>query len=113
MRRYAPSIKGLPIKVKVDEIDEHGEAVSREILSSYEDAYTAELKEMHACFTQGKEIKTSAKDAIEDLRLSEMIFEQYERQQAQPYSFTSPPDLGAVVFHLAWDTSKREERGSR
>lgn len=38
-----PYIKGLPIKVKVDEINEHGEAVSREILSSYEDAYTALL----------------------------------------------------------------------
>jgi len=78
-----PYIKGLPIKVKVDETNEHGEAVSKEILSSYEDAYTAELKEMHACFTQGKEIKTSAKDPVEDLRLSKMIFEQYERQQAQ------------------------------
>jgi len=52
-----PYIKGLPIKVKVDEINEHGEAVTRGVLSSYEDAYTAELKEMHACFTQGKEIR--------------------------------------------------------
>lgn len=76
-----PFIKGLPIKVKVDEINEHGEAVSREILSSYEDAYTAELKEMHACFTQGRVIKTSAEDAMEDLRMFKMIFEQHERQQ--------------------------------
>lgn len=39
-----PYIKGLPIKVKFDEINEHGEAVTRGILSSYEDAYTAEEK---------------------------------------------------------------------
>ncbi|KAK4695211.1 hypothetical protein P7C71_g2498, partial [Lecanoromycetidae sp. Uapishka_2] len=75
-----PYIKGLPIKVKVDEINEHGEAVSREILSSYEDAYTAELKEMHACFTEGKKIKTSAEDAMQDLKLFKMMFEQHERQ---------------------------------
>ena len=75
-----PYVKGLPIKVRVEEENEHGEVVMREILSSYEDAYTAELKELHACLTEGKDIKTSAKDAMQDLRLFKMMFEQYERQ---------------------------------
>lgn len=76
-----PYIKGLPIKVKVDEVNEHGEMTTREILSSYEDAYTAELKEMHACLTEGREIKTSAKDATKDLELFKMLFDQYEQQR--------------------------------
>lgn len=76
-----PFIKGLPIKVNVHEANEYGEMVSKEILSSYEDAYTAELKEMHACFTQGAPIKTSVEDATQDLRLFKMLFDQYERQQ--------------------------------
>lgn len=77
-----PYIKGLPIKVIIDEINEHGEAVTREILSSYEDAYTAELKELHSCLTSGKAIKTTAEDAMQDLILFKMMFEQYDRQQA-------------------------------
>ena len=75
-----PFIKGLPIKVRVDEINEHGEMVTKEILSSYEDAYTAEMKEMHACLTEGLKIKTSAEDATKDLELFKMLFDQYEKQ---------------------------------
>ena len=76
-----PYVKGLAIKVKVDEIDDHGEVISKEITSSYEDAYTAELKEMHACFTEGREIKTTAEDAMQDSRLFAMLLEQYRRQR--------------------------------
>ena len=78
-----PFVKGLPIKVKVDEANEYGEMVSRVICSSYEDTYTAELKEMHACFTEGKPIKTSARDALEDLKLFKMLYDQYEKQESR------------------------------
>ena len=44
-----PYIKGLPIKVHVDEENEYGEVMSKTILSNYEDAYTTELKELHGC----------------------------------------------------------------
>ena len=74
----SPYIKGLPIKVKVDELV-NGEAVSREVLTSFEDAYTAEMKEMHACFTEGKEVKTSAEDSMNDLRLWMMMLQEHER----------------------------------
>ena len=75
-----PFVKGLPIKVMVDEKDGEGQIVHREILSSYEDAYTAELREMYGCFAERKEIKTSVEDAMQDLKLCKMMFEVYEKQ---------------------------------
>jgi predicted dehydrogenase len=79
-----PYIKGLPIVVKVDELNEHGEASSRQILSSFEDAYTAELKEMWECFVKGKKIKTTAEDAKMDLELFDMMYRQLAKQRSQP-----------------------------
>ncbi|KAL2358209.1 hypothetical protein BJ546DRAFT_1023797 [Cryomyces antarcticus] len=76
-----PYIKGLPITVTVDEKNADGEVVQTRYLSSYEDAYTAELKELHACLTEGGTIKTTAEDAREDLRLFRLMFEQWDRQQ--------------------------------
>ena len=76
-----PYVKGLAVKVKIDEVNEHNEVVSKEIVSSYEDAYTAELKEMHACFTEGKEIKTTAEDALQDSRLFAMLLDQHRQQR--------------------------------
>ncbi|KAI9718258.1 MAG: hypothetical protein M1812_004248 [Candelaria pacifica] len=75
-----PYIKGLPIKVRVEEMNRFGEVVCREIIGSYEDAYTAELKELYACLSEGKRIKTGVEDALLDLRLCKMLFVQYERQ---------------------------------
>lgn len=75
-----PYVKALPIKVKVDELNEHGEATSREILSSFEDAYTVELKEVYDCFVNGKAIKTTAADASMELELFDMMFKQLARQ---------------------------------
>lgn len=70
----SPYVKGLPIKVRVEEVNEYGEKQVREILSSYEDAYTAELTEMYECFVNGRDIKTSAEDAVEDLRLYDAMY---------------------------------------
>ena len=78
-----PYIKGLAIKVKVDELNEHDEAISKEIVSSYEDAYTAELEEMHACFTKGRRIKTSAEDALQDSKLFDMLLDKSREQRAR------------------------------
>lgn len=74
----SPYVKGLPIRVTVDEMNEHGELVHREILSSYEAAYTAELTEMHNCFVTGKPIKTSLDGAINDLRLYNSMYAKHE-----------------------------------
>jgi hypothetical protein len=78
---HSSYVKGLPIKVKVNELNEHGEAVSREILSSFQDAYTSEFEEMYKCLTKGKPIKTSAEDALNDLRLYDMMYKKYEQDQ--------------------------------
>jgi hypothetical protein len=75
-------VKGLPIVVKVEELNEYGEITAREILSSYEDAYTAELVEMHECFTQGRPIKTNVRDALEDLELFDMMYKEYDKTSA-------------------------------
>jgi len=73
-----PYIKGLPIKVRVEETDVHGHAVCREILCSFEDAYTSEFIEVYNCFMGVMEIKTSAIDAYEDLKLFDMMYKKYE-----------------------------------
>ena len=78
-----PFVKGLAIKVRVEERNEHGEMVSREILGSYEDAYTAEWMEVHRCFRGRRDIKTSLDDAVEDLRLFEMMFERRGRDMGE------------------------------
>jgi predicted dehydrogenase len=76
-----PYVKGLPIVVKVEELNEHGEASSRELLSSYEDAYTVELKEVYDCFVSGKKIKTTAADASKELELFDMMYKQLAKQE--------------------------------
>ncbi|OJD30330.1 nad binding rossmann fold [Diplodia corticola] len=78
IRYDSPYVKGLPIKVRTVGVNEHGEVETKEVLSSYEDAYTAELKEMHRCFTEGAPIKTTPEDAMEDLKLFDMIYKKYD-----------------------------------
>lgn len=74
----SPFVKGLPIKVSVQEVNEAGEATSREMLGSYEDAYTLQMKGLYDCLVHGKEIKTSAKDALEDLKTYDMLYRKFE-----------------------------------
>ena len=74
LTRRSSYVKGLPIKVKVDELNESGEAVTREVLSSFQDAYTCEFEELYKCLVEGKPIKTSAGDALDDLRLFDMMY---------------------------------------
>lgn len=76
----SPYVKGLPINVKVQELNEHGELQHRSVLSSYEDAYTAELQELYECLVDGKEIKTTAQDALQDIALYEMFYKTLEAQ---------------------------------
>ena len=79
----SPYVKGLPIKVKIQELNEAGEFQTREVLSSYEDAYTAELREMHECLVNGKEIKTTAADAMNELKLYSMMYEKYDADESK------------------------------
>ncbi|CAJ2506108.1 Uu.00g002380.m01.CDS01 [Anthostomella pinea] len=74
----SPYVKGLPIKVHVEEVNDQGEPQKREILCSYKDAYTCELEQLHACLVDGKEIKTSVTDALEDLKLFDMLYKKWQ-----------------------------------
>ncbi|EEU39705.1 uncharacterized protein NECHADRAFT_94735 [Fusarium vanettenii 77-13-4] len=75
IRYDTPFVKGLGITVEIDELNEHGEKCHRTLQTSYEDAYTAELRDWYECVVSGKEIKTTAKDALEDLKLFKMMME--------------------------------------
>lgn len=75
-----PYVKGLPIKVLIQEKNDQGEVQSREIISSYEDAYTSEMKDIYECFVNGKTIKTSVADALQDIRLFDMMYKKWSNQ---------------------------------
>lgn len=78
-----PFVKGLGITVEIDELNEHGDKCHRSIQTSYEDAYTAELREWYECIVNGKEIKTTAEDAMEDLKLFKMMMDKYPAHKRQ------------------------------
>lgn len=78
----SPYVKGLPIKVTVQEVNGEGEMETREMLGSYEDAYTAELQELWECLRGGREIKTTVEDAMEDLRLYDLMYQRWIGEKA-------------------------------
>ena len=80
IRYDTPYVKGLPVVVVVEEKGEGGEKVRREVMNSYEDAYTAEMRELWGCLVEGRECKTTVRDAVEDLRLFDMMYKAYDRQ---------------------------------
>lgn len=71
-----PYIRGLPVTMTVREnVGERRESVyqERKVRKTYEDPYTLEMREWYECVVNGKEIKTSVRDAREDLDLFKMI----------------------------------------
>lgn len=78
----SPYVKGLPIRVRVAEVNAEGQFQTREVLGGYEDAYTRELVEMWGCFVEGRAIKTTAKDAMGELRLFEKMYGKYKETMA-------------------------------
>ncbi|KAJ5626369.1 myo-inositol 2-dehydrogenase [Penicillium lagena] len=73
----SPYVKGLPISVEVEELNEQGEIQRRTMVSSYEDAYTAELQELYEAFANGKAIKTTVEDAKQDLQIYDMMYKRW------------------------------------
>ncbi|KAI5240435.1 NAD(P)-binding protein [Aureobasidium subglaciale] len=66
-----------PVLVRVQEVNDAGEVQTREIISSFEDAFATEFQDMHDCLVNGKEIKTSAEDAINELKLYDLMYAKY------------------------------------
>lgn len=50
------------------------------MLSSYEDAYTAELQELHKVMTGGNPAKTTVEDAKQDLKIFDMMYKAWAKQ---------------------------------
>ncbi|KAK1144181.1 hypothetical protein N8T08_005594 [Aspergillus melleus] len=73
---------GATVRVVIETADEKvpGKVSRRETTSSMEQAYAAELEALYMFLVEGKEVKTTVKDSMGDLRLFREIFEQYDRQ---------------------------------
>ncbi|KEF55558.1 uncharacterized protein A1O9_08308 [Exophiala aquamarina CBS 119918] len=67
-----PYIKGLPVTLLVRE-NEDGTYKESVVRKTYEDPYTLEMKELYDMVANGKSVKTTAKDAKEDLKIFQMI----------------------------------------
>ncbi|PKY02686.1 NAD(P)-binding protein [Aspergillus campestris IBT 28561] len=75
-----PYVPGQPVRVVVETADAHGTLHTQETVSRWEDAYRAELEALHAYLVAGTKPRTTTADAIQDLRLFQTIFDQYDRQ---------------------------------
>lgn len=67
---HRPYVKGLPITLTIQSRLPTGEYSSQTIRPSYEDTYTLEMRELYACIVDGKEVRTSVKDARRDTELA-------------------------------------------
>ncbi|KAL4788284.1 hypothetical protein BJX76DRAFT_172509 [Aspergillus varians] len=75
-----PYARGQPLRVVVETADERGGLKQTETVSTWEEAYQEELKALYAYLVEGREAKTAARDSLQDIRLFQTIFEQYDRQ---------------------------------
>ncbi|KAI5270975.1 hypothetical protein E4T47_05709 [Aureobasidium subglaciale] len=70
----SPYVKGLPIKVVIEELNEFGGFHTRVVLGSYEDAHTKEMLAVYECFVNGAPIKTTGADAKEDIGIFNSMY---------------------------------------
>ena len=69
-----PYIKGVPITTTVLSCPKGQGDLSTEVYRpTFEDPYTVEMRELYACIVDGKPIKTTPEDAINDTKLNLMI----------------------------------------
>ncbi|KAG2415029.1 hypothetical protein HFD88_006219 [Aspergillus terreus] len=69
-----------PMRVVVETTDETGELRRTETVSTWEETLTAELQALHTFLVDGTAAKTTAADALQDLRLFQTIYDKYDRQ---------------------------------
>ncbi|KAL0932435.1 oxidoreductase [Colletotrichum truncatum] len=68
-----PYVKGLPVTMTVRERVGDDGFQERKIRKTYQDPYTTELLDLYDCVINGKQPKTSASDARNDIELFKMI----------------------------------------
>lgn len=83
IRYDTPFIKGLGMPVEMDELNKHGGERYRSLQTSYKDAYTAETRELYEVVVNRKEIKTSAADTMDDMKLFKMMMDKYPKHKRQ------------------------------
>lgn len=69
-----------PVRVVVEESDEEGRLKVVESRSSWDEAYREEFRALYSFVVDGGVVKTTARDAVTELRLFRMMFKQYDRQ---------------------------------
>lgn len=69
----SPYVKGLPTTMHIREKLDDGSFRKSIVRKTYEDAYTLEMKELHAFVVDGKPAKTTPEDAKRDLEIFGMI----------------------------------------
>ncbi|KAF9883783.1 hypothetical protein FE257_002813 [Aspergillus nanangensis] len=69
-----------PMRVVVETTGDKGELRRTESVSTWEETFGAELCALHGFLKEGKEAQTTARDAIQDLKLFQNIYDQYDRQ---------------------------------
>ena len=74
----SPYVKGLPVTMTVRE-NVDGTYSETSVRKTYEDPYTLEMKELYEVVALGKQIKTTAKDAKEDLKTFQMLMQASHR----------------------------------
>ncbi|KAL4979110.1 hypothetical protein BDW66DRAFT_169310 [Aspergillus desertorum] len=75
-----PYARAQPVRVVVERADERGGLMQTETVSTWEEAYQEELKELYAYLIEGKQAKTTARDSLQDIKLFQTIFDQYNKQ---------------------------------
>ncbi|KAH7034770.1 NAD binding Rossmann fold oxidoreductase [Microdochium trichocladiopsis] len=70
-----PYVKALPVTLHITENGGDGVLRQTSIRKTYEDPYTLELREFWQFVVEGKEVKTTARDALQDLQLFGMIMQ--------------------------------------
>jgi len=77
----SPYVKGLPIKMTICE-NVDGSYKETMTIKTYEDPYTLEMKELYEMVANGKAVKTTAKDARQDLEIFQMIMKAGSRTES-------------------------------
>ncbi|KAL4932683.1 Gfo/Idh/MocA family protein [Aspergillus undulatus] len=75
-----PYARGQPLRVVVESTDERGGLMQTETVSTWEEAYQAELKALHGFLVQRVHVSTTASDGLQDVKLFQEVFGQYDRQ---------------------------------
>lgn len=69
-----PYVKGLPTTMVVRQLGPNGEYIESTVRKTYEDPFTLEMKELYeAVVNENKIIKTTATDAVADIKIFQMI----------------------------------------